>query len=85
MKHTPYETKFYPVLASSFQIRKQKFLGGVFTGVVMSEVANYLRRKNIDVLDIYLTLLDAAGLSHSPVFNQNSKAKDRGSWVPFKV
>ena len=52
----------------------------------MSEFAQHLRRKNIDVLDIYLTLLlDAAGLSDSPVFNQNAKAKDRGGWVPFKV
>ena len=45
----------------------------------------HLRRKNADVPDIYPTLLDAAGISPSLVFNQNAKAKDRGSWIPFKV
>ena len=42
-------------------------------------------RRNADVPDICLTLLDAAGISPSLVFNQNSKAKERVSCVPFKV
>ena len=60
-------------------------LYGVDTGVLISDFTLYLRRKNADVPDIYFTLLDAAGISPSLVFNQNAKAKDRGSWVPFKV
>ena len=60
-------------------------LDGVDTGVLISDFAQQLRRKNADVPDIYFTLLDAAGISPSLVFNQNAKAKDRGSWVPFKV
>ena len=60
-------------------------LDGVDTGVLISDFTLHLRRKNVVVPYIYFTLLDAAGISPSLVFNQNSKPKDRGSWVPFKV
>ena len=60
-------------------------LDSVDTGVLSSDFTLHLRRKNADVPDIYFTLLDAAGISPSLVFNQNAKAKDRESWVPFKV
>ena len=60
-------------------------LDGVDTGVLISGFTQHLRRKSADVPDIYFTLLDAAGISPSLVFNQNTKAKDRGSWVPFEV
>ena len=60
-------------------------LDEVETGVLISDFTQHLHRKNADVPDIYFTLLDAAGLSPSLVFNQNVKAKDRGNWVPFKV
>ena len=60
-------------------------LDGVDTGVLISDYSQHLRRKNTDVPDIYFTLLDAAGISRSRVFNQNAKAKVSGSWVPFKV
>ena len=58
---------------------------GVDTGLLISDFTQHLRRKNADVPDIYFTLLDAAGISPSLVFNQNAKAKDRRIWVPFKV
>ena len=61
------------------------FLDGVDTGVLISDFTLHLRRKNVDVPDIYFTLIDAAGISPSLVFNQHAKAKDRGSWFPFKV
>ena len=60
-------------------------LDGVHTGVLISDFTLHLRRKNADVADIYFILLDAAGTSPCLVFNQNAKAKDRGSWVPLKV
>ena len=60
-------------------------LDSVDTGVLISDLTLHLRRKNADVPDTYFTLLDAAGISPSLVFNQNAKAKDRGGWVPFKV
>ena len=60
-------------------------LDGVDTGVLISDFTLHLGRKNADVLDIYFTLLDAAGITPSLVFNQNAKAKYTGSWVPFKV
>ena len=62
-----------------------KILDGVDAGVLISDFTLHLRRKNADVPDIYFTLLDVAGTSPSLVFNQNAKAKDRGSWVPFKA
>ena len=62
-----------------------KILDGVDTGVLISDFTLYLRRKNADVPEDYFTLLDAAGISPTLVFNQNAKAKNRGSWVPFKV
>ena len=60
-------------------------LDGVDTGVLISDFILRLRRKNSDDPDFYFTLLDADRLSTSLVSNQNAKAKDRGSWVPFKV
>ena len=60
-------------------------LDSVDTVVLSSDFTLHWRRKNADVPDIYFTLLDAAGISPSLVFNQNAKAKDRGSWVPFEI
>ena len=60
-------------------------LNGVDSGVLISDFTLHLLRKNSDVPDIYFILLDAARISTSLVLNQNAKAKDRGSWVPFKV
>ena len=64
---------------------QSKILDGVDTGVLISDFTLHRRRKNSDVPDIYFTLLDTAGISPSLVFNQNAKAKERGSWVLFKV
>ena len=60
-------------------------MDGLDTGVLLSAFTLHLRRKNVAVADIYITLLDAAGITASLVFNKTAKAKDRGSWVPFKV
>ena len=60
-------------------------LDDIDTGVLISDFTLHLRRKNVNVPGIYCTLLDAAGILPSLVFNQNAKAKVRGSWVPFKV
>ena len=59
-------------------------LDGIETGILLLDFAQQLRRKNADVPDIYFTLLDAAGISPTLILNQNTKAKERGSWVPFK-
>ena len=61
------------------------FLDGVDTGVLISDFIQHLRQKNADDPNIYFNLLDAAGISHSLVLNQNAKAKERGRLVPFKV
>ena len=61
------------------------YLDGVETGIFLSGFAQQLRRKNADVPDIYFTLFNAAGLSPILFLNQNAKAKERGSWVPFKI
>ena len=76
-------------ILSCFRIKlsnsQTRSLDGVDTGVLISDFTLHLRRKNADIPDIYFTLLDAAGISPSLDFNQNAKANDRGSWVPFKV
>ena len=60
-------------------------MDGVETGFFLSGFAQQLRRKNADVPDIYFSLLDAAGISPTLILSQNAKAKERGSWVPFKI
>ena len=60
-------------------------LDGVETGVSLSDFGQQLRRKNADVSEIYFILLDAAGMSPTLAMNQNASAKERRSWVPFKV
>ena len=64
---------------------KTLILDGVETGFFLSDFAQQLRRNNADVPDNYFTLLDAAGISSTLILNQNAKAKERGSWVPFKI
>ena len=59
-------------------------LDGVDTGVLISDFTLHLLRENAQMLQIF-TLLDAAGISPSLVFNHNAKTEDRRSWVPFKV
>ena len=60
-------------------------LDGVENGISLLDFAQQLRRKNAEVPDIYITLLDTAGISPTLVLNQNAKAKERGSWVPLKI
>ena len=51
-------------------------LDGVETGILMLDFAQQLRRKNVDVPDVYFTLLDTAGISPTLILNQNAKAKE---------
>ena len=60
-------------------------LDGVETRSFLTDFAQQVRRKNPDVPDIYFTLLDAAGISPTLIRNQNAKAKERGTWVLFKI
>ena len=60
-------------------------MNGVSTAVLISDFTLHLRGKNTDVPDIYFTLLDAAGISPSLVFNQNAEAKEEaGSLWKFE-
>ena len=60
-------------------------LDGLETGIFLSDFAQQLRLKNADVPEIYFTSLAAAGISPTLTLNQNAKAKERGSWVPFNI
>ena len=60
-------------------------LEGAETGVLLSDFAQQLPSGNAVGPDIHFTLLEAAGIYPSLVLNQNAKAKERGSWVPFKI
>ena len=44
-----------------------------------------LKRKNTDFTDIYFTILEATQIPPKLVANKNAKAKDRGTWIPFKI
>ena len=44
-----------------------------------------LKRKNTDFPVIYFTILEATQLPPKLVINKNAKAKDRGTWIPFKM
>ena len=59
-------------------------LDGVEIGVLLSDLAQQLRKKIADIPDISFTLLDAAETSPTLVFNQNAKTKPRGICVPSK-
>ena len=60
-------------------------VGGAETRIFLLDFAQQLRCKNADVPDIYFTLLDVAGIPPTLILNQNAKAEERGSWVPFKI
>ena len=51
-----------------------KVSDGVDTGVLISVFTQHLRRKSAEIPDIYFTLLDAAGISLSLVFNLEANA-----------
>ena len=44
-----------------------------------------LKRKNTNFPDIYFTILEATQLPLKLVINKKAKAKDRGTWIPFKI
>ena len=44
-----------------------------------------LKRKNTDFPDIYFTILEATQIPPKLVANKNAKAKDRGTWITFKI
>ena len=44
-----------------------------------------LKRKNTVFPDIYFTILEATQIPPKLVANKNAKAKDRGTWIPFKI
>ena len=66
-------------------ISQNLILDKVETGISVLDFAQQLRRENAEVPYIYFTLLDAAGISPTLVLNQNATAKERGSWVLFKI
>ena len=60
-------------------------LDAVETGTLLLDFAQQLCCKNVEVPDLYFALLDATGISPTVIPNQNAKAKERRSRVPFKI
>ena len=58
---------------------------GIETGVLLKDFAQRLKGKNVPVLDIYFTLLDAASITPDIVVTSHAKGKERGAWIPFKI
>ena len=44
-----------------------------------------LKQKNTDFPDVYFTILEANQIPPKLVINKNARAKDRGTWIPFKI
>ena len=61
------------------------FLDEVKTGIFLLDFVQQLSRTNADIPDVCFTLFDATGISPTLILNQNAEAKERGSWVPFKI
>ena len=43
------------------------------------------KRKNTNFPDFYFTFLETIQLTLKFGINKNAKAKDRGTWIPFKI
>ena len=71
-KADPPIDKFFSCVRIKLSNSQTIVLDGVDTTVLFSDFTFHLRRKNVDGPDIYLTLLDAAGISPFLVFNQNA-------------
>ena len=59
-------------------------LDDVKTGFLLQDVAQNLCQKNADALDINFTLVYTASIYPTLILKENAKAKQGGSWVPFK-
>ena len=46
-------------------------------GVLLKDFAQHLKRQNVPIPDIYLTLLDAASITPDIVVNSHAKRKER--------
>ena len=60
-------------------------LDGIEISVLLIDFAHGLKRKNVAVPVIYFTLLEAARITPDIVVNSHAKAKERGSWIRFKI
>ena len=90
-KYQPSQNPTYQIDSLKKEINKKLFpkadslIDKLESGIFLLDFAQQLHRKNTDVPDIYFTLLDVAGLPPTLILNRNAKAKNRGSWVPFKI
>ena len=77
------ENLFFPRIKLSNS--QTLIVDGVETRILLSDFAQHFRRKNSSVLDIYFISLDAARNCPALIKKQNTKARERGSWVPSKI
>ena len=60
-------------------------LVGIETGVLLTDFAQRLKRKNVPIPDIYFILLDAASTTPNLVVNSHAKGKQSGVWILLKI
>ena len=60
-------------------------LGNRDTKESIADFVCALKRRNTDYRDIYFTILEATPLTPKLVIHKNAKAKNSGSWIPFKI
>ena len=73
------------ILESPHVISNTLILDGIKPGVLLKEIAQSLKRKNVHIPDIYFTLLDAANITPDLVVNSHAKGNEIGAWIPFKI
>ena len=64
---------------------KASILDETETGVLLTDFAQRLKRKNVSISNSYFTLLDAASITPEIVVNSHAKGKERGAWIAFKI
>ena len=84
-KASPLVNKILESPRIKLSISNTLILDGIETGVLLKDVAQRLKCKNVLVPDIYFPLLDAASITSNIVVNSHAKGKERGAWIPFRI
>ena len=58
---------------------------GIETGLLLKNIAQRLKRKNVPKPDVHFTLIDAASITPDTVINSHANGKERGAWIPLEI
>ena len=78
---------FYSAVNAKVKTSNNKHLTDLILNsprIILSQLENIIL-DNRDTKAIYFTILEATQNPPKLVINKNAKAKDRGTWIPFKI